>query len=153
MTTTTLPCAIQTTVPNCYVTPDLAALAAGFASYRAYLSSQTWRRSPARLKALSVARGHCRLCHAGRGALECHHSNYERLGAGRFGDVIALCRPCHKVVTAMLRERDESAYELDKKLGEAEQSKSRERVLAEDATGEHDATMADACCDGTDRTD
>ena len=72
--------------------------------YASYMGSDAWRRNPARLKALSDADGHCRLCHAD-GGLEVHHSTYKRLGRERDNDLIALCSDCHRDVTSILRER------------------------------------------------
>lgn len=72
--------------------------------YRTYITSDAWRRNRARLAALADAGGHCRLCHAD-GSLEVHHSTYERLGREKRGDLIALCRECHRDVTSSLRAR------------------------------------------------
>ena len=73
-------------------------------NYVEYIRSEAWRRNPARLKALSDADGHCRLCHA-HDDLEVHHSNYEHLGCELVSDLIALCRACHRDVTSFLRAR------------------------------------------------
>jgi hypothetical protein len=72
--------------------------------YLTYIRSNAWRLNPARLKALSDADGHCRLCHA-NDDLEVHHSTYERLGCELESDLIALCRACHREVTSFLRAR------------------------------------------------
>jgi 5-methylcytosine-specific restriction endonuclease McrA len=72
--------------------------------YPSYIGSSAWRRSPARLKVLAEAAGHCRLCHA-EARLEVHHATYQRLGCEHDTDLIPLCRDCHRDVTSFLRAR------------------------------------------------
>jgi hypothetical protein len=72
--------------------------------YPNYIGSSAWRRSPARLKVLAEAAGHCRLCHA-EARLEVHHATYERLGCECDTDLIPICRDCHRDVTSFLRAR------------------------------------------------
>jgi len=72
--------------------------------YLSYIKSDAWRRNPTRLKALSDAEGHCRLCHA-EAVLEVHHSTYDHLGYEHENDLIALCGACHREVTSFLRAR------------------------------------------------
>ena len=75
--------------------------------YEAYIRSQAWRTSPARLEELSRSGGRCRLC--GRGApevrIEVHHRDYVRLGREQPQDLCALCRECHVAATSELRRR------------------------------------------------
>jgi 5-methylcytosine-specific restriction endonuclease McrA len=72
--------------------------------YKIYMASNSWRKNPARLLALSNVQGHCRVCHDD-GPLEVHHATYERLGCERENDLIPLCRNCHHEVTNFLRSR------------------------------------------------
>lgn len=77
-------------------------------NYRRYISSDKWRRSPARLGELQAAGFRCRTCNAAAAAtdpLEVHHRTYERLGYELVADLTALCRRCHHGVTDMLRGR------------------------------------------------
>ncbi len=37
--------------------------------------------------------------------IEVHHATYERLGREAVGDLLALCRRCHREVTCFLRRR------------------------------------------------
>ncbi|MGY3135360.1 hypothetical protein ACVWZM_006042 [Bradyrhizobium sp. USDA 4501] len=67
------------------------------------MGSDAWRRNPARLKALDDAQEHWRL-RGKKAPLEVHHASYERLGAERDSDLIALCCPCHREVTSMIRD-------------------------------------------------
>lgn len=72
--------------------------------YREYISSDAWKRSPARLAELQDSGHRCRLCNTGA-QLEVHHRTYERLGREIAGDLTTLCAPCHRGVTTMLKER------------------------------------------------
>ncbi len=74
-------------------------------NYPDYIRSPAWRRSPARLAELEAAGFRCRLCNeGGEGVvLEVHHRTYANLGNEQPGDLTALCRPCHRVVTDHLR--------------------------------------------------
>ncbi|MDI4237769.1 hypothetical protein OZ411_33695 [Bradyrhizobium sp. Arg237L] len=77
-------------------------------NYREYLSSPAWRFNAARLRELEAAGFQCRLCPnstATGHVIECHHRTYARLGREIDGDLTALCRECHGVVTSMLRAR------------------------------------------------
>ncbi|WP_158809557.1 HNH endonuclease signature motif containing protein [Beijerinckia sp. L45] len=75
--------------------------------YRAYITSDAWRFSPARQGELLASGRRCRLCFkGGAGAtLTVHHRTYARLGAEAPGDLTCLCEPCHDGVTDMLRAR------------------------------------------------
>jgi 5-methylcytosine-specific restriction endonuclease McrA len=75
--------------------------------YSTYIQSSGWRTSPARLGELEAAGYRCRLCNTpgGEVPLEAHHRTYDRLGNERIGDLTALCRDCHRVVTDLLRRR------------------------------------------------
>lgn len=68
----------------------LAQLARG--NYPAYLKTAHWRA--VREAALERAENRCALCNC-PGPLEVHHRSYERVGAERPADVIALCAECH----------------------------------------------------------
>jgi 5-methylcytosine-specific restriction endonuclease McrA len=76
--------------------------------YRRYITSFRWRGNAARLSELAACRGRCRLCFepGSRDApLEVHHATYRRLGGERFGELVALCGPCHRDVEDILRRR------------------------------------------------
>jgi hypothetical protein len=77
-------------------------------TYLEYIGSAKWRRSPARLGELEASGHRCRACYAADGdeaRLEVHHRTYERLGHELIGDLTALCRECHRVITDALRRR------------------------------------------------
>jgi hypothetical protein len=76
--------------------------------YRHYIASHAWRSNPVRLAELASSGGHCRLCFAcasDGSRLEVHHGTYRRLGHEAHGDLIALCRTCHREVETFLRRR------------------------------------------------
>ncbi len=66
--------------------------------YRTYMRSDAWRdRRRAELRA---AGRRCRWC--GRsGRLEVHHRTYRHLGAERPGDLVVLCRRCHRIADVL----------------------------------------------------
>jgi 5-methylcytosine-specific restriction endonuclease McrA len=74
-------------------------------TYREYLASRQWREQPVRVAELEAAGFRCRLCNAGGDGviIEAHHRTYENLFNEQPGDLTALCRPCHRVVTDHLR--------------------------------------------------
>lgn len=76
-------------------------------SYAAYIKSDAWRFSPARLAELLASGGRCRICNDGGQAtiLHVHHRTYERLGYEVADDLTTLCEACHDVVTVMQRGR------------------------------------------------
>lgn len=62
--------------------------------YSEYLKTDHWAKK--RAEALFEASHRCSLCNAD-GELHCHHRTYKRLGFEARGDVICLCKDCHKV--------------------------------------------------------
>jgi hypothetical protein len=65
--------------------------------YRQHLKSKQWRLL--RERALRRAAGRCEnpTCPSSSAVgLEVHHETYERLGHERLGDVVVLCRGCHR---------------------------------------------------------
>jgi 5-methylcytosine-specific restriction endonuclease McrA len=70
-------------------------------NYHDYIASRDWRQNPTRLAELEAAGFRCRLCNDdGTGsAIEVHHRTYANLGHEQPGDLTALCRTCHRVVT------------------------------------------------------
>lgn len=74
-------------------------------NYQDYISSREWREHSVRLAELEASGFRCRLCNAGGEdiLLEVHHRTYENLGNEQPGDLTALCRTCHRVVTDHLR--------------------------------------------------
>lgn len=75
--------------------------------YQTYIASAAWRDSRVRI-AEFVAAGHrCRICNAegAEAGLEAHHRTYVRLGREEPGDLLAVCRDCHRVITDHLRRR------------------------------------------------
>ena len=73
---------------------DDMASGADLSTYRAYLRSRTWKVRAARAKRW----GYCQRCGAESPTLDAHHVTYERLGAERPSDLIALCRSCHQQI-------------------------------------------------------
>jgi hypothetical protein len=74
-------------------------------AYFAYIRSEDWRQSPARLAELTASGGRCRLCDRGEPLtrIHAHHRSYERLGRELPSDLTALCIECHEVVTPHVR--------------------------------------------------
>jgi 5-methylcytosine-specific restriction endonuclease McrA len=74
-------------------------------NYHEYISSREWREQPVRLAELESAGFRCRICNSGGEGIiiEAHHRTYENLGREQPGDLTALCRTCHRVVTDHLR--------------------------------------------------
>lgn len=62
--------------------------------YEEYLRSAHWRRK--RIEKMETAGRRCELCGASRAPLEVHHRTYRSLGEEQNGDLIVLCRGCHK---------------------------------------------------------
>jgi 5-methylcytosine-specific restriction endonuclease McrA len=73
--------------------------------YPSYIASHRWRQNPARLAELEASGFRCRVCNDdGTGsALEVHHRTYANLFNEQVGDLTALCRTCHRIVTDHLR--------------------------------------------------
>jgi len=65
--------------------------------YQEYLDSPAWRERAEAEKDRAGQR--CRVCNAGRDAvsLDTHHRTYERIGHEVEGDLIVLCRDCHRI--------------------------------------------------------
>lgn len=63
--------------------------------YRDYLRTTEWRRT--RAAALHRAAQACSLDVTHTAGLEVHHRTYERLGEELPGDVVVLCRECHRI--------------------------------------------------------
>ena len=61
--------------------------------YAEYLKSGHWQA--VRKWALALTEYRCQLCAASTN-LDVHHSNYDRLYSESPGDVVVLCRTCHK---------------------------------------------------------
>ena len=75
--------------------------------YQEYILSARWKDSIARLAEFESAGYRCRVCNDPRevSGLEAHHRTYARFGHEDAGDLTALCRECHGVVTDHLRRR------------------------------------------------
>ena len=74
--------------------------------YDEYVGSAAWLTNPVRLREFEAARFQYRLCPAGvatGSTLEAHHRTYVNLFNEQPGDLTALCRRCHRVVTDHLR--------------------------------------------------
>ena len=73
--------------------------------YHEYICSREWHEHPVRRAELEASGFRCRLCNdGGAGAIiEAHHRTYENLGNEQPGDLTAICRDCHRVVTDHLR--------------------------------------------------
>ena len=64
-------------------------------TYRDYLKSPHWKRTSARAKARAGYR--CQRC-GKRFTLQTHHKTYKRIGRERPGDLLVLCRTCHRAM-------------------------------------------------------
>jgi hypothetical protein len=64
-------------------------------TYNDYLRTPEWRRT--RAAALLRAGYCCSLDITHSDGLDVHHNNYERLGAELAGDLVVLCRSCHRL--------------------------------------------------------
>ncbi|MGJ5208131.1 HNH endonuclease [Bradyrhizobium sp. HKCCYLR20261] len=76
--------------------------------YREHICSARWRLGDARLGELEAAGHRCRTCYepgTSEAPLEVHHRTYERFGCEAIGDLTALCRDCHRVITDEIRRR------------------------------------------------
>jgi hypothetical protein len=62
--------------------------------YKEYLRTPEWRAR--RQRALEAAEHRCQLDRRHSGNLDVHHNTYERRGEERPGDLIVLCRGCHR---------------------------------------------------------
>lgn len=72
----------------------------GFKSYEAYLLSEHWQN----FKKRYFSR-HNRICYCcGKPSQDLHHITYENLGRERLRDVKPLCRDCHKIVHAIVKD-------------------------------------------------
>ncbi len=80
---------------------------AAFPNYDDYIRSARWKESNARLAEFESAGYRCRVCNDPKetSGLEAHHRTYARFGHEDAGDLTALCRECHGVVTDHLRRR------------------------------------------------
>jgi hypothetical protein len=72
--------------------------------YDAYIGSDAWRASPARLDALRRDQYRCRGCNT-TDNLEVHHRTYAHFGHERPEDLTVLCRECHDAITSVIRRR------------------------------------------------
>jgi len=63
--------------------------------YRQYLRTPEWRRT--RAAALHRAGNRCAFDVTHATDLEVHHRTYERLGEELAGDLLVLCRECHRI--------------------------------------------------------
>lgn len=64
----------------------------GFRNYAEYLASDHWRELRERYRASDRPQ----FCECGSRKVSLHHLTYERLGAERLTDLIAVCRDCHR---------------------------------------------------------
>ena len=71
--------------------------------YLAYINSSEWQARKGR--ALKLAGRKCQICGRKGVRLDVHHNDYSNLGDERDCDLIAVCRPCHVVITWVIRLR------------------------------------------------
>lgn len=69
--------------------------------YIAYIKSDKWKAK--RQQVFAHYGKKCYACGARDKVLHCHHMTYARLGREAMGDLIPLCVPCHKEVTALYK--------------------------------------------------
>ncbi len=68
-------------------------------TYHAHLRSHRW--FALRLRVLVRSGGICERC-GERAMVDVHHLTYRRLGHERMGDVLGVCRPCHRELHGLL---------------------------------------------------
>lgn len=63
--------------------------------FKGYLESPTWRT--VRKLVIAAAEGICQRCNTAP-ATDAHHLLYVRVGHERWGDLEAVCTPCHQTI-------------------------------------------------------
>jgi len=71
------------------------------ARYRAYLKSPQWQKK--RQQCFAHYGKRCYACRTYRGPFHVHHMDYARFGRELITDIIPLCVPCHREVTAIYK--------------------------------------------------
>jgi len=75
--------------------PGCARAGAWWSWYHEYLRSPEW--AEVRKRVLAKARGDCQYCRADF-AVEVHHLTYLNVGHECWGDVLAVCLACHRML-------------------------------------------------------
>lgn len=76
--------------------------------YKSYMSSPEWEKH--RKAAVERSGNRCQVCNES-GLLNVHHRSYERLGNELPGDLIVLCRECHRIFHELGRLADPPSQE------------------------------------------
>lgn len=72
------------------------------AAYDTYMQSPEWKQR--RFQVLARDKHTCQACLKAT-ATDAHHLNYDHFGNEPLFDLIAVCRPCHEIITTMDRSR------------------------------------------------
>lgn len=110
----------------------------GYRDYAHYLRSPHWKQIRGRYRATRWLPQEC-IC--GEPRTDLHHMTYERVGAERLEDLIALCRNCHVMVHALER-RGDITLDFDG-TWDKQRAIAGRRMLSE-ATERRRAELADA---------
>ena len=70
--------------------------------YNAYMQTPEWKQR--RVQVLKRDRYTCQAC-LNATATDAHHKTYDHFRQEPLFDLVAVCRPCHKIITAMDRSR------------------------------------------------
>lgn len=81
-------------------------------TYQEYLKTKHWRKFKRNYKRQNVYI--CNLCEENKKVLDLHHLTYKNVGNESHGDVMYLCRECHKTVHSW--EKDMNKEEITKTL-------------------------------------
>lgn len=71
-------------------------------NYNAYMQSPDWKKR--REQVLKRDHYTCQACLSAT-ATDAHHKTYDHFGNEPLFDLVAVCRPCHEIITAMDRSR------------------------------------------------
>ena len=104
-------------------------LSLGRADYNQYINSIEWKNK--RKKVLERDRYTCQECKTKSRSLDVHHLNYETIGDEDLGDLISLCRECHKDLHTIIERERQKQLQLQKKSWEEELKVRKEQQLIE----------------------
>jgi hypothetical protein len=88
-------------------------------NYNAFLLSPYWKDQKSKFYLSHLKQ--CRACDSVKN-LNLHHATYERMGVEREGDLVCLCKDCHKEVHKIQKATGRSLYQvtwefIDDKVG------------------------------------
>jgi hypothetical protein len=85
----------------------------GFENYAAYIKSSLWTQTRSRYWCDSDTCKVCGLCGTSEPPLALHHRTYERVGAERLDDLVAICVACHHLIHALEARGDIDGLDAD----------------------------------------